>query len=533
MLRNYQMTAKNNVYSHWNNGDKNVLISMATGTGKTIVFSDIAKDLTAHNNSVLILSHRNVLSEQAKITLENYGLTVSLEYKHNHSHETDHLVLSTMQTICRRLNMFHQNRFDYIIIDEAHHAAANSYLKILDYFKNAKVLGVTATPERADDRSLSNIFDCLAYEYTIKQAIDDKNLVPITAKLLPVNINIDDCRTTKGDIDETDASHAIEPYLENIAKQMIPYCKNKKTVVFLPLVNTAKKFAEILNTYGFRAIELDGNSKNTNDILHDFEHGKYNVICNAMLLTEGWDCPSVDCVVCLRPTQSRNLYCQMVGRGTRLYKNKTELLLLDFLWLSKKHNLCTPAALTKSEDISPNLMNYYLKMANKPSNIFNIHISKDTKLRIFKNILDENANKTPETINPIAPEFAFELLDADYQYQPWSIGKKLPTDKQLKYLQKHHIDTANLTCKDAYHLISIIIAALPNTNYNPHKFNKHNTNSNTTTTLLTKEQKQYLENKDFTNLDNCTFNTAAKLIDKIKKNNGKVPTWMNVHFHWE
>ena len=119
----------------------------------------------------------------------------------------------------------------------------------------------------------------------------------------------------------------------------------RKTVVFLPLIKTSQKFRDLLNTYGFRAAEVNGQSDDRRQVLADFDAGKYNVLCNSMLLTEGWDCPSVDCVVVLRPTKVRSLYSQMVGRGTRLSPGKSDLLLLDFLWMTDKHELCRPADL--------------------------------------------------------------------------------------------------------------------------------------------------------------------------------------------
>ncbi len=132
--------------------------------------------------------------------------------------------------------------------------------------------------------------------------------------------------------------------------EMQHYCMDRKTVVFLPLIKTSQKFTDILNAHGFRAAEVNGQSEDRDQVLKDFDEGKYNVLCNSMLLTEGWDCPSVDCVIILRPTKVRSLYSQMVGRGTRLYPGKKELLLIDFLWLTEKHELCHPANLICSPE---------------------------------------------------------------------------------------------------------------------------------------------------------------------------------------
>lgn len=114
---------------------------------------------------------------------------------------------------------------------------------------------------------------------------------------------------------------------------------------FLTLVKTSQKFCELLNVHGLNAVEVNGNSKDRERILAEFEAGEYDVLCNSMLLTEGWDCPAVDTIVVLRPTKVRSLYQQMVGRGMRLAPNKKELLLLDFLWMTERHDLCRPSAL--------------------------------------------------------------------------------------------------------------------------------------------------------------------------------------------
>ena len=150
-----------------------------------------------------------------------------------------------------------------------------------------------------------------------------------------------------GDFKASEIGTALDPYLQGIAEEMQKYCMDKKTVVFLPLVKTSQKFRDLLNQYGFRAAEVNGDSQDRAEILKDFDAGKYNVLCNSMLLTEGWDCPSVNCIVVLRPTKVRSLYCQMVGRGTRLAPDTVIdlLLLLDFLWHTERHELCHPASL--------------------------------------------------------------------------------------------------------------------------------------------------------------------------------------------
>lgn len=348
-LRPYQEEARKAVWKEWNTGRAKTLLVLPTGCGKTVVFASIAEDAVKKGDRVLILAHRSELLEQAadkimKVT----GLGCSVEKaEHTCIGQWFRVTVGSVQTLMRqkRLEQFSPDYFSTIIIDEAHHVISESYQTVLKYFTGAKVLGVTATPDRGDQENLGTFFDSLAYEYTLPQAIKEGYLVPIRALTLPVKINFCNIGTSAGDYKVSDIATSIEPYLEQIAIEMGKHCKDRKTVVFLPLVKTSQKFRDILNRHGFRATEVNGNSPDREEILQDYANGKYDVLCNSMLLTEGWDCPDVDCVVVLRSTKVRALYCQMVGRGTRLANGKDHLLLLDFLWNTEKHELCRPACI--------------------------------------------------------------------------------------------------------------------------------------------------------------------------------------------
>ena len=210
-------------------------------------------------------------------------------------------------------------------MDEAHHVLADGYQRILEHFDAAKVLGVTATPDRGDMRNLGAVFETLAYEYTLPRAIREKYLCRIEAMTIPLKLDISGVKISAGDYALGSLGGALEPYLEQIAAEMAKVCLKRKTVVFLPLIATSQKMRSILERYGFRAAEVNGDSTDREQVLAAFDRGDTNVLCNSMLLTEGWDCPSVDCIVVLRPTKIRSLYCQMVGRGTRLHPGKESL----------------------------------------------------------------------------------------------------------------------------------------------------------------------------------------------------------------
>ena len=348
-LRPYQEEAKESIFEEWNKGVLKTLLVLPTGCGKTVVFAKVAEDCVRRGDRVLILAHRGELLEQAADKIAKVtGLGCATEKAEQSCRGSwFRITVGSVQTLMRekRLGQFQADYFNTIIIDEAHHCISDSYQKILQHFSSAHVLGVTATPDRGDMQNLGQVFDSLAYEYTLPKAIKEGYLSPIKALTIPLQLDLSSVSMQSGDFKAGDIATALDPYLYQIADEMEKYCKDRKTVVFLPLVKTSQKFKAILNEKGFRAAEVNGESRDRAEVLEAFDRGDYNVLCNSMLLTEGWDCPSVDCVIVLRPTKVRSLYSQMVGRGTRLCEGKDHLLLLDFLWHTERHELCHPADL--------------------------------------------------------------------------------------------------------------------------------------------------------------------------------------------
>ena len=318
-LRPYQKEAKEAVFEQWENGTRRTLLVLPTGCGKTIVFAKITEDCVSHGDRVLILAHRGELLDQAADKIAKAtGLGCATEKAEQSCLGSwFRITVGSVQSMMRetRLSRFPEDYFNTIIIDEAHHCISDSYQRVLKHFPDAKVLGVTATPDRGDMKNLGQVFESLAYEYTLPKAIKEGYLSPIKAVTIPLQVDLTGVGMQSGDFKAGDLGTALDPYLESIAKEMEKYCKDKKTVVFLPLVKTSQKFRDILNDHGFQAAEVNGESQDRAVILEDYAKGKYNVLCNSMLLTEGWDCPDVDCIVVLRPTKVRSLYCQMVGRG--------------------------------------------------------------------------------------------------------------------------------------------------------------------------------------------------------------------------
>lgn len=290
-LRPYQEAARKSIHTEWENGRLRTLLVLPTGTGKTIVFASVAADQVRAGDRVLILAHRGELLEQAADKLQrSTGLVSAVEKAESTCLDSWYrVVVGSVQTLQRpaRLERFPRDYFGTIIIDEAHHSITDGYRRILDYFGSAKVLGVTATPDRGDMRNLGEVFDSLAYEYKLTDAIKDGYLCRIMAQTVPLKLDISAVGMSSGDYSVGELGTALDPYLSQIAEEMAARCAGRKTVVFLPLIKTSQKFRDLLNAKGFRAAEVNGQSADRRQVLSDFESDKYNVLCNSMLLTEG------------------------------------------------------------------------------------------------------------------------------------------------------------------------------------------------------------------------------------------------------
>lgn len=505
-LRPYQQQARDHIHAEWENGHTRTLLVLPTGTGKTIVFASVAADQVRAGDRVLILAHRGELLEQAADKLQrSTGLVSAVEKADATCLNTwFRVVVGSVQTLQRtaRLERFPHDYFGTIIIDEAHHAITDGYRRILDYFGDAKVLGVTATPDRGDMRNLGEVFDSLAFEYKLTDAIKEGYLCRIMAQTIPLKLDISSVTMSGGDYAVGDLGTALDPYLEQIAAEMAQRCKGRKTVVFLPLIKTSQKFRDLLNSHGFRAAEVNGQSTDRKEVLADFDAGKYNVLCNSMLLTEGWDCPSVDCVVVLRPTKVRSLYSQMVGRGTRLSPGKSDLLLLDFLWMTDKHELCRPADLVCEDRAVARQMTENLAQTGCPEDIEKaaVQASEDVvaqREEALAKQLEEQRRKKARLVDPLQYEMSIQAEDLA-GYVPafgWEAGP--PTEQQAAALEKLGIlpDAVESAGK-----ASLLLDRL----------NKRRAEG-----LTTPKQIRVLERYGFQSVGTWSFDAAKHMIDRI------------------
>lgn len=516
-LRPYQKEAKEAIFEQWDSGVLKTLLVLPTGCGKTVVFAKVTEECVRKGDRVLILAHRGELLDQAADKLmKTTGLGCALEKAESSCQGSwFRVVVGSVQTLMRekRLGSFPADYFNTIIIDEAHHCISDSYQRVLQHFPEAQVLGVTATPDRGDMRNLGVYFESLAYEYTLPKAIKEGYLSPIKALTIPLKIDMSNVSVQAGDFKASEIGTALDPYLEGIAQEMQKYCMDKKTVVFLPLVKTSQKFRDLLNAYGFQAAEVNGDSQDRAEILQDFDTGKYNVLCNSMLLTEGWDCPSVDCIVVLRPTKVRSLYCQMVGRGTRLSPDtgKDHLLLLDFLWHTERHELCHPASLIcENEEVAQKMTENLEQEAGIAVDIEEAEktASEDVvaqREEALAKQLSEMKKRKGRLVDPLQFEMSIQAEDLS-NYVPsfgWEMGP--PSDKQ-----KHTLENLGI---------------MPDQIENAGKAAKilDRLDKRKNEGLTTPKQIRYLESKGFQHVGTWQFHTAKNLIDRIAGNGWKIP----------
>lgn len=516
-LRPYQQEAKESIFEEWDKGVKKTLLVLPTGCGKTIVFAKVTEECVRQGKRVLIMAHRGELLEQASDKIEKAtGLGSALEKaEHTCIGSWFRVVVGSVQTLqnVNRLKKFSTDYFDTIIIDEAHHCLSDSYQRVLQYFSDAEVLGVTATPDRGDMRNLVQYFESLAYEYTLPMAIKQGYLCPIKAMTIPLDIDLSSVSMQSGDFKASDIDTALDPYLYQIAQEMKKYCMDRKTVVFLPLVKTSQKFRDILNSEGFHAAECNGSTQARKEILDDFENGKYNVLCNSMLLTEGWDCPSVDCVIVLRPTKVRGLYCQMVGRGTRLSPEtgKTELLLLDFLWHTERHELCHPASLIcKNEEVAKQMTENMEKNTGCPIDIEEAAetAAEDVVAKREESLakeLEAMKKRKKRLVDPLQFEMSIQAEDLTSYVPAFGWEMAPASEKQIKALEKFGIFPDEI---DNAGKATLLLERL---------------NKRKEAGLATPRQIRQLEGRGFQHVGTWSFEAANNLISRIAANGWRTP----------
>ena len=508
-LRPYQEEMIEAIRGEWADGNRSTVTVAATGTGKTTVFGSVTRRSLDNGSGVLVIAHRSELIDQAARRLETMcERPVEIEKADSRFHDPTGsevpLCVASVQTLQgARLDSFPLEKFKVLIIDEAHHAVSDSYRAIIDRHKanGGYTLGVTATADRADKRGLAEVFDSIAYEYPLARAVAEGYLSPIRAKCIPLQIDLRDVKVSHGDYQAGELGSALAPYLPEIARTMAIECAGRKTVCFLPLVSTAERMAEELNSAGLRTISVSCYDKDRSERIQDFVDGKYDVLTNALLLTEGFDCPPIDCVVMLRPTKSRSMYTQAVGRGTRLYPGKDHLLLLDFLWMTEKHDLARPASLLGKDPKITAKMTEKLEDGGEwgleeLSDIAERDVVAEREAALAAE-LERLKKRKKRFVDPL--QFAMSIQDLELvDYVPtftWECKK--PTKKQIETIEKFGVDAENI---ESMGQASALLDALMK------RADNH---------LATPKQIRCLEKYGFQHVGTWSFDAAREMINKI------------------
>ncbi|MCR4437254.1 MAG: DEAD/DEAH box helicase family protein [Clostridiales bacterium] len=332
-LKDHQQSAIDNLQKMRDSGESIALLYHATGTGKTVTAVSDARNF---GERTLFLAHTRELVTQAKSTFEHIwtGKQTGM-YVAEQKDEDAYIVCASIQSIAQNLDRFKPDDFGYIIIDECHHGTADTYRKILGYFKPKFTLGLTATPERTDGEDLLELFKNVAHKLDLKTAVEMGELTPIRCIRVKTNVDLSTVRINgiKYYSQDLESKLFVPERNKIIVDTYLQYVKNKKTVVFCASVKHAEEIAGLFKDNGVKCEAVSGTQKSSERerILGNYENGNINVLCACDLLNEGWDSPKTEVLFMARPTMSKTLYMQQLGRGMRKCEGKEYLMVFDFI----------------------------------------------------------------------------------------------------------------------------------------------------------------------------------------------------------
>lgn len=354
--RPYQSDAIAADSAEFNKGIRRMLNVMATGSGKTITFAKLwAAFKDRLPGQMLVLAHTDELVSQnlEKMQNENPTLKVEKEMAGAYADPNSDIISASVGTLGRmgtkRIERFNWSNIDKIVIDEAHHSTGDSYGRVLSAAGSLNpdthklLLGVTATSQRPDGKALSDIFEKVAYVYTLRQAITDKWLVPIRGFRISTDTSLADVSIHNGDFAKGELSRAVNSDARNnhVVSRWLSLGENRQTLVFTVDIEHAEKMAEAFRKAGVKAEAVWGDDPEREAKLKRHQTGETRVLCNCNTVVEGYDDPTISCVVLARPTASGLLFTQMVGRGTRLCDGKIDLIVIDVVDATQNHSLVT------------------------------------------------------------------------------------------------------------------------------------------------------------------------------------------------
>ena len=353
LLRPYQSEALNAVRDAYKADKRRVIVSLPTGTGKTVVFAHFPRVLKMKKR-LLVLAHREELLLQARDKFRSIDpeLKAEIEQAGARAAADAKVVIASVPTLARngaRLARLHRDEFSIVVVDEAHHAVAPSYRRIFDHFGlfepgvSRYLIGFTATPRRGDKQGLGEVFEEVCYARDMREMIACRYLCPITGWRIDTDLSLDNVKVRHGDFVESQLARVVNTPLRNtlLVKAYRDFAAGRRAIIFCVDVAHAQDVHRAFDEAGIRAAPVWGelSRDERRNVLAEFSAGKIDVVTNCNLLTEGFDEPRVDCVIMARPTRSKLLYAQMIGRGTRLHPDKRDLMVIDVGDNSRTHQL--------------------------------------------------------------------------------------------------------------------------------------------------------------------------------------------------
>lgn len=454
----YQTEYDNAIEAGWKTFRKQIAVS-PTGSGKTNMFCWLIERFHKRGKRCLMLVDQKHLVWQPKKRLYNLtGIHADVEQAEWHAPKDSKVVFATVQSMAGRLEDWPADSFDLVIVDEADKSIAPEFLSVLKHFEpHALTVGFTATPMRSDQQNLGVFYENTIELENLWSLIRKGYLSPITVKSIPVKLDLTGLSNKGADYNDDELDELITPHLEALACQLQINAWDRTSLIFLPLVKTCEKFNEIARDIGLNSEFIYGEDPDRDNKMERFEHGKIDVMSNAILMTRGVDVPRINCLGIWRPTKSVSLYFQMTGRGTRggwLYpvEGKTDCLLLDPLYQSMKRLICRPANLiATTQEIADSITEIIERDGGMPGDVASqldlLKIAGEAssmREASLKKKLEEHRNKQAKTIS--AEEFAMKhhsMETAEFEAtMAWE--QKPVTPKQAKYLNEAGIDMATV-----------------------------------------------------------------------------------------
>lgn len=338
-LKPRQQEAFNAVFDALERGVDRQLLQLPTGVGKTAVACHIAKQFQC----VLFLVHRQELVDQTYFTMKRVDPERPIGHIVQGQHDIQPFTIGMIPTVHRRLERIDPAAFDLVVVDECHRAMARTHREVCEHFNSRLRLGLTATPERMDGASLDLLFSEITYSMEIAAAVREGYLTKPVAFQCLTSISLEKVRTLGGDFNESDLASVIDVDSRNqyVVNKYRQYADGRRAIAFAVGIDHAMHLAEAFNAAGIPADWIAGNSPDRAEKIARFDAGEIQVLTNCMILVEGFDSTGIEAVLLARPTKSRPLFAQMIGRGLRLHPGKESCIVIDFTDNAGRHSLAS------------------------------------------------------------------------------------------------------------------------------------------------------------------------------------------------